>query len=90
MPDFSAGFPVGDLADGGMIQGTAGGEDVMLARRGDEFFAVSAFCSHYHGPLAEGLEPGLRRRGLGGEAIQPDAGLFRYSAHTLPTASVSS
>ena len=27
----------------------------MLVRRGDEFFAVSAFCSHYHGPLAEGL-----------------------------------
>lgn len=55
MPDFSAGFPVSDLADGGMVQGTAAGEDVMLARRGDEYFAVSAFCSHYHGPLAEGL-----------------------------------
>ena len=38
-----------------MVQGTAGDEDVMLARRGDEYFAVSAWCSHYHGPLAEGL-----------------------------------
>jgi len=55
MPDFSAGFPLSELADGGMVQGTAGGEDVMLARRGDEYFAVGAFCSHYHGPLAEGL-----------------------------------
>ena len=42
------------------------------------------------GPLAEGLEPCLGRRRLAREAIQPDAGLFRYSAHTLPTASVSS
>ena len=42
------------------------------------------------GPLAEGLKPYLGRRGLAGEAIQPDAGLFRYSAHTLPTASSSS
>jgi len=54
-PNLSAGFPVRDLADGGVVHGTASGEDVMLVRRGDEFFAVSAFCSHYHGPLAEGL-----------------------------------
>ncbi len=54
-PDFGAGFPLRDIADGAMVQGTAGGEDVMLARRGDEYFAVSAWCSHYHGPLAEGL-----------------------------------
>jgi NADPH-dependent 2,4-dienoyl-CoA reductase/sulfur reductase-like enzyme/nitrite reductase/ring-hydroxylating ferredoxin subunit len=55
MPDFSAGFPLSDIADGGMVQGTAAGEDVMVARRGDEYFAVSAFCTHYHGPLADGL-----------------------------------
>jgi apoptosis-inducing factor 3 len=28
---------------------------VLLARRGDEYFAIGAECSHYHGPLAEGL-----------------------------------
>jgi NADPH-dependent 2,4-dienoyl-CoA reductase/sulfur reductase-like enzyme/nitrite reductase/ring-hydroxylating ferredoxin subunit len=28
---------------------------VLLARRGDEFFAVAAHCSHYHGPLADGV-----------------------------------
>ena len=71
MPDFSAGFPVGDLADGGMIQGTAGGEDVMLARRGDEFFAVSAFCSHYHGPLAEGPGRAVRRFGQPNHSSRP-------------------
>jgi NADPH-dependent 2,4-dienoyl-CoA reductase/sulfur reductase-like enzyme/nitrite reductase/ring-hydroxylating ferredoxin subunit len=54
-PDFGAGYPLRDIADGAMVQGTAGGEEVMLARRGEEYFAVSAHCSHYHGPLAEGL-----------------------------------
>jgi len=41
-----------------MIQGQVGGEDVVLARRGGEFFAVGAYCTHYHGPLAKGLMVG--------------------------------
>lgn len=54
-PDFTRGFPVDDLKSGGMIQGRAGDEDVILARHADEFFAVGAGCTHYHAPLAEGL-----------------------------------
>jgi NADPH-dependent 2,4-dienoyl-CoA reductase/sulfur reductase-like enzyme/nitrite reductase/ring-hydroxylating ferredoxin subunit len=54
-PDFTKGFPVDDLQDGRMIQGRVGDDDVILARHGDEFFAVGAACTHYHGPLAEGL-----------------------------------
>ena len=54
-PDFAKGFAVEDLQNGGMIQGTVGDEDVILARVSDEFFAVGAGCTHYHGPLAEGL-----------------------------------
>ena len=54
-PDFKAGFPVRDLPDGQMISGQADGEEVALVRRGDEFFAIGAHCTHYGGPLAEGL-----------------------------------
>jgi nitrite reductase/ring-hydroxylating ferredoxin subunit len=54
-PDLKTGFPVDNLPDGGMILEQADGEDVVLARRGDELFAVGASCTHYHGPLADGL-----------------------------------
>lgn len=56
--DFSNGVPVDHLPDGGMIQGKVGDEEVILARRGGEFFAVGAHCTHYGGPLAEGLMVG--------------------------------
>src|ERR1700751_2254328 len=51
-PDFRNGFPMGDLPDGGMVQGQADGEDVILAHRGSDFFAIGARCSPFHGPLA--------------------------------------
>jgi len=34
------------------------GEDVLIIRRGDEVFAIGAHCTHYNGPLAEGLLDG--------------------------------
>jgi nitrite reductase/ring-hydroxylating ferredoxin subunit len=45
-----------------MIQGEVGGEDVVLARRGSEFFAVGAYSTHYHGSFAEGLMMGDKLR----------------------------
>jgi len=45
-----------------MIEGKVDGEDVILARRGDEFFAVGAGCTHYHGPLVKGLVVGDQLR----------------------------
>src|SRR5436190_313879 len=54
-PDLAQGIPLDDLADGGMIGGHVGEEPVLLARRGDEFFAIGSACSHYGGPLAEGF-----------------------------------
>src|SRR5215207_8078820 len=54
-PDLSQGVAFTDLADGGLLPGHVGDEQVLLARIGAELFAVGASCSHYHGPLAEGL-----------------------------------
>jgi NADPH-dependent 2,4-dienoyl-CoA reductase/sulfur reductase-like enzyme/nitrite reductase/ring-hydroxylating ferredoxin subunit len=57
-PDFRNGFSLRQLADGGIAAGTVDGEDVILVRRGDSVFAVGAHCTHYHGPLADGLVVG--------------------------------
>jgi apoptosis-inducing factor 3 len=54
-PDFTQGVPLTEIADGGMLLGQAAGEAVLLARRGQELFAIGAECTHYHGPLAEGV-----------------------------------
>ncbi|MGH6837414.1 MAG: FAD-dependent oxidoreductase [Methylocella sp.] len=57
-PDLRQGVALGDLADGGMLAGHAGGEAVLLVRRSENVFAVGAVCTHYSGPLAEGLVVG--------------------------------
>ncbi len=54
-PDLAQGIPVGDIPDEGMVGGHVGDDAVLLARQGDEFFAIGSTCSHYGGPLAEGL-----------------------------------
>jgi NADPH-dependent 2,4-dienoyl-CoA reductase/sulfur reductase-like enzyme/nitrite reductase/ring-hydroxylating ferredoxin subunit len=38
-----------------MLAGHVGEEAVLLARRGEEVFALGASCTHYGGPLAAGL-----------------------------------
>ncbi len=57
-PDLAQGIAFAELADGASLVGHCGGEPVLLVRRGSEVFAVGAQCSHYHGPLAEGLVVG--------------------------------
>jgi apoptosis-inducing factor 3 len=54
-PDLANGIPVDDLLDGRMLAGHVGNDPVLLARRGDEIFAIGATCSHYGGPLQQGL-----------------------------------
>jgi len=54
-PDLALGVSVDDVADGHMLLGHVGEAAVLIARRGDAFFAIGATCSHYGGPLAEGL-----------------------------------
>src|SRR5215472_6804690 len=53
--DLAKGIEAGRLRDGDLLGGRVGEDDVVLARVGDEFFAVRAQCTHYRGPLAEGL-----------------------------------
>src|SRR6266480_5986313 len=54
-PDFKKGCKIDEVAVGKMLLGHAFGEQVLVARRGDELFAIGATCTHYGGPLAEGL-----------------------------------
>ena len=54
-PDLALGVPLSSLPEGAMLQGHAGGEAVLLVRRGGELFALGAFCTHYGAPLADGL-----------------------------------
>ena len=53
-PDFGAGVDASTVRDGEPVLGHANGEAVLLVRRGDDFLAISATCTHYGGPLAEG------------------------------------
>jgi len=54
-PNLANGVPLADLEDGKMIVGHANGEPVLLVRQGGQVFAVGATCTHYSGPLGEGL-----------------------------------
>jgi nitrite reductase/ring-hydroxylating ferredoxin subunit len=54
-PDLAAGVPAADVAEGGMLAGHVGDDAVLVARVDGELFAIGAHCTHYHGPLADGL-----------------------------------
>ena len=54
-PDLAAGVSVSTVPEGGILLGHAQGQAVLLSRRGKEIFAIGATCTHYSGPLGEGL-----------------------------------
>ena len=54
-PDFRQGVLLDRLADGQMLLGHVAGEPALLVRRAEGLFAVGATCTHYGGPLVEGL-----------------------------------
>jgi NADPH-dependent 2,4-dienoyl-CoA reductase/sulfur reductase-like enzyme/nitrite reductase/ring-hydroxylating ferredoxin subunit len=54
-PDLSAGIDEAALPAGGKIVGRVEGERVLVVRVGDEICAIGAKCTHYGGPLGEGL-----------------------------------
>src|SRR5680860_1699083 len=54
-PDLTHGIALAELADNGKLVGHAGDDQILLVRRGTEVFAVGAHCTHYNGPLVDGL-----------------------------------
>src|SRR3954464_2580767 len=56
-PDLAQGVSSSEFT-GETLLGHVGDQDVLLVRAGGDIFAIDAHCSHYHGPLADGLVVG--------------------------------
>ncbi|MGK7311141.1 MAG: FAD-dependent oxidoreductase [Candidatus Longimicrobiales bacterium M2_2A_002] len=54
-PDLSGGIDLSELTDGESFVGHIEGEQVLLYRDGDDVRAIGAACTHYGGPLGDGL-----------------------------------
>ena len=54
-PDLTKGIAASALPTGAMLLGHVGDDAVLVARQGEEIFAIGAICTHYNGPLADGL-----------------------------------
>ena len=54
-PDLAEGIDASTVGPGQLVAGHAFGEPVLLAHVEPNWFAVGAKCTHYGGPLAEGL-----------------------------------
>ena len=57
-PDLSRGVPLTELREGVPLAGHVGEDAVMLVRQGDVVHAVASTCTHYGGPLADGIVVG--------------------------------
>ncbi len=57
-PDLTQGIAATELAEGALLTGHVGDEQVVLVRRNGTVYGVGAHCTHYHGPLAEGIVAG--------------------------------
>jgi len=57
-PDFRAGVKLSEVPEGVATLGHVDGEAVIVVRRAGQTLAVGATCTHYGGPLAEGLLDG--------------------------------
>ena len=56
-PDLTQGIASSELS-GNMLVGHVGDDEILLVKSASEIFAIDAHCSHYHGPLADGLVAG--------------------------------
>jgi NADPH-dependent 2,4-dienoyl-CoA reductase/sulfur reductase-like enzyme/nitrite reductase/ring-hydroxylating ferredoxin subunit len=56
-PDLAQGVSLADLGNGKLL-GHVGDQEILLVQGTAEILAIEPHCSHYHGPLAEGLAVG--------------------------------
>jgi NADPH-dependent 2,4-dienoyl-CoA reductase/sulfur reductase-like enzyme/nitrite reductase/ring-hydroxylating ferredoxin subunit len=56
-PDLVWGVPRSAFKDGKLL-GHVGDDEILLVEVNSEILAIDAHCSHYHGPLAEGIVVG--------------------------------
>jgi NADPH-dependent 2,4-dienoyl-CoA reductase/sulfur reductase-like enzyme/nitrite reductase/ring-hydroxylating ferredoxin subunit len=54
-PELSQGIESAQLPEGGKVLGHIDNEAVLVVRNGGKLFAIGATCTHYSGPLADGL-----------------------------------
>jgi NADPH-dependent 2,4-dienoyl-CoA reductase/sulfur reductase-like enzyme/nitrite reductase/ring-hydroxylating ferredoxin subunit len=57
-PDLTLGVAEAALAEGRPLLGDVQGQAVLLARHGKDIFAIDNTCTHYGGPLSDGLQEG--------------------------------
>ena len=53
-PDLTQGVLPADFTEGKLL-GHVADDEVLLVQVGSEILGIDPYCSHYHGPLAEGL-----------------------------------
>src|SRR5580704_159613 len=73
-PDLKSGVELGKLTENEPFPGHYEGEPVILVRQGEHIFAMAGTCTHYGGPLAEGL--------LEGNTIRCPWHHARFNIHT--------
>jgi nitrite reductase/ring-hydroxylating ferredoxin subunit len=55
LPDLELGVAAADSDQRPRLVGRVGTEQVLVVKSGNEYFAVAALCTHYHGHLVDGL-----------------------------------
>jgi len=61
-PDLKSGVDIETLVENSPLLGHVDGEPVILVRQGENIFAIGATCTHYSGPLSQGLVVGETMR----------------------------
>ena len=61
-PDLAEGVSSDKVPEGGKLVGHVSDDEVLVARIGGALFAIGARCTHYGGPLGEGLIVGTTVR----------------------------